>query len=444
MSRSSMTKTKKENKKTNKLNNTKMVTKTHTSVTTTKPVAATTAVVPRRTEVTQTQYKPKLVLSTDFIEKVKCLHEKAPANTEWSGVLLYKDLKGSIDDPTNWEIAIVNLILMDIGTHSYTEYELDETDPYAMDLWMNHLDEGGKLGHIHTHHNMTTFFSGTDMTELHDNAPNHNYYLSLIVNYKHFDSWCAKVAMCGTTKKVGKIEKTLSWKGAVGNLFKREEEEINSEEQVLFLMDCEITTEAPSLIMEEITTRIEEVKALKKARTPIPAITNPYAYTTFSLNPPGYQANKAWSAPSDDSDDLWAQPNAKVKGGPAFGHAKVTPLLVNWLAGEKCKLSLYEAIRLYYTVAKAQENTIEEALMFSFEETFISLASNPNKKLSDLHLHAIANTCYDLLAPYEQYEGFGIIDSALTNFLLEEGKFSKAFVTNSTGLIAIKQTYLKN
>ena len=35
------------------------------------------------------------------------------------------------------------------------------------------------------------FFSGTDWSELEDNAPNHNYYLSLIVN--NFMDFCAKV-----------------------------------------------------------------------------------------------------------------------------------------------------------------------------------------------------------------------------------------------------------
>lgn len=43
---------------------------------------------------------------------------------------------------------------------------------------------------------MTTFFSGTDTAELHDNAPHYPYYLSLIVNHK--SQYCAKIAMIGT------------------------------------------------------------------------------------------------------------------------------------------------------------------------------------------------------------------------------------------------------
>lgn len=44
-----------------------------------------------------------------------------------------------------------------------------------------HLEEC-RIGHIHSHNTMGVFFSGTDWGELEDNAPNHNYYLSLIVN----------------------------------------------------------------------------------------------------------------------------------------------------------------------------------------------------------------------------------------------------------------------
>lgn len=64
---------------------------------------------------------------------------------------------------------------------------------------------------IHSHHNMTCFFSGTDMSELHDNAPNHNYYLSLIVNYKEDtgNNWCAKVAYVTEEKKEG-IKKVIT------------------------------------------------------------------------------------------------------------------------------------------------------------------------------------------------------------------------------------------
>lgn len=49
-----------------------------------------------------------------------------------------------------------------------------------------------RQGLIHSHHNMATFFSPEDDDELQLNAPNHNYYLSLIVN--NAGAYCAALA----------------------------------------------------------------------------------------------------------------------------------------------------------------------------------------------------------------------------------------------------------
>jgi len=111
---------------------------------------------------------------------------------EWSGVLFYKINKGSASDLSKpFEIELVDIYLMDIGTSGYTEYEADEN----VVLYM--MDKGYEfgevfIGHIHSHHNMKTYFSGTDMSELRTNCGNHNLYLSVIVN--NFYNICAKMA----------------------------------------------------------------------------------------------------------------------------------------------------------------------------------------------------------------------------------------------------------
>lgn len=82
------------------------------------------------------------------------------------------------------------IFLMDIGTAGFTEYE---TDTDIVDMYDNVEDAMDlKIGHIHTHHTMSTFFSGTDNEELQDNVDKHNYYLSLIVNFA--STYSAKVA----------------------------------------------------------------------------------------------------------------------------------------------------------------------------------------------------------------------------------------------------------
>ena len=123
----------------------------------------------------------------------KILHQikwlcKEISRVEWSGVLFYS-MEGSITDPENLVFTLEHILPMHKGTSGYTEYELGEAViEYMME---NEESENWKMGHIHSHNTMDVFFSGTDMSELEDNAPNHNFYLSLIVN--NFMEFCAKV-----------------------------------------------------------------------------------------------------------------------------------------------------------------------------------------------------------------------------------------------------------
>jgi hypothetical protein len=99
---------------------------------------------------------------------------------------------------------------MDIGSAAYTEYEADgdivdiyDNIPKAME-W--------KTGHVHSHHDMNTYFSTTDMDELHDNVDKHNYYLSLIVAFN--GSYTAKVAFLSDMETTSK----MTFKDDSGNM----------------------------------------------------------------------------------------------------------------------------------------------------------------------------------------------------------------------------------
>ena len=112
------------------------------------------------------------------------------AKVEWSGILFYKT-EGSIQNPETFKIILEDILPLHKGTSTYTEYTFDERVIEYMELEGNEHLEECRIGHIHSHNTMGVFFSGTDWSELHDNAPNHNYYLSLIVN--NFMDFCAKV-----------------------------------------------------------------------------------------------------------------------------------------------------------------------------------------------------------------------------------------------------------
>lgn len=108
---------------------------------------------------------------------------KEISTVEWSGVLFY-NITGSIRDLSKFSVDLVDILLMDKGNATYTEYNFDEdVAGYMMDKMIVDPNFSNiKLGHIHSHNKMAVFFSGTDMDELYENCVNHNFYLSLIVN----------------------------------------------------------------------------------------------------------------------------------------------------------------------------------------------------------------------------------------------------------------------
>ena len=142
------------------------------------------------------EFEPNIpvVIPARILDQIQYLCYKI-SKVEWSGILFYS-FEGSIVEPDTFKITIEDILPMDKGSSAYTEYELDGRyidylmdNPEAMD-W--------KIGHIHSHNTMDVFFSHTDMAELNDNSPNHNVYLSLIVN--NFNEFCAKVCYMATTK----------------------------------------------------------------------------------------------------------------------------------------------------------------------------------------------------------------------------------------------------
>jgi len=130
-------------------------------------------------------------MPTKILKQIQYLCSQI-SKVEWSGILFYS-ITGDISAPKTFKIKLEEILPMDMGTSAYTSYELDNRyvdflmdNPHAME-W--------KMGHIHSHNTMPVYFSGTDMSELNDNAPNHNYYLSLIVN--NFMEFCAKLCYMG-------------------------------------------------------------------------------------------------------------------------------------------------------------------------------------------------------------------------------------------------------
>jgi proteasome lid subunit RPN8/RPN11 len=188
--------------------------------------------------------KGTLKIDSDLLAIIAMNHYQHK-NVEWSGFLFYKIESGDITDPDNLVIVAEGMFIQDIGSGAYTDFTMDSEK--ILDMVNNYPDyENSRIGLIHTHHNMSCFFSGTDMDELHDNAANHIMYLSLIVNVA--GPWCAKIAIPG---KINTRTNAISeYKDKEGNPIVISSEN-SGEEDALFLIDLNIQHLLPAYYIDQ-------------------------------------------------------------------------------------------------------------------------------------------------------------------------------------------------
>lgn len=189
----------------------------------------------------------KTTFTDIFKDQVDLLCQKIN-NVEWSGILFYK----STGIFPNIKIELQEILLMHKGTATYTEYEYDEdvvihqmNNPYLL---------GSNIGHIHSHNSMNAFFSSTDLSELQDNAKNHLYYLSIIVN--NVKDVCGKLCVIAETEKANQYSYKIQ-----NSENKTLMLENNVKENVLLVCDCDIktlNTESKN-IKQDFIDRIEKI-----------------------------------------------------------------------------------------------------------------------------------------------------------------------------------------
>jgi hypothetical protein len=193
-------------------------------------------------------------MSQTILDKIQHLCQKIN-KVEWSGVLFYS-IEGSIKKPKTFKIILEEILPMDKGSAGYTSYKLDDRfvdylmeDPETRMSW--------KVGQIHSHHNMGVFFSGTDMSELNDNCPQHNFYLSLIVN--NYNDFMAKVAVLGeatiSQKKVPFIATDEN-----GKKYTMETLDFNHKEERMYVYDCVIDSPIKEVVVpEDFSKKVEDL-----------------------------------------------------------------------------------------------------------------------------------------------------------------------------------------
>lgn len=223
----------------------------------------------------------------EVLHQIQYLCKNIP-KVEWSGALFYTT-EGSIEKPGTFKITLKTILPLDMGSAAYTEYHLDDR---FIDFIEEDFEERctWKLGHIHSHNVMGVFFSGTDMAELNDNAPAHNFYLSLIVN--NYMDFIAKVAFVGEAKKdIKQVPYTAKNVDGHDYIIEKQDFEVNT--QKLFIYDCDIDTPKNEiLVSDQFSAQVAKIMEPKPVKTPASNVQSRFPISTDKLKQgQGWQRN---------------------------------------------------------------------------------------------------------------------------------------------------------
>jgi hypothetical protein len=191
---------------------------------------------------------PIVNIPSKIFSDIYYLHSKYQGK-EWSGHL-YFTKQGDIDNPSELIIDIKEFILLDIGTVGATE--IDPSGEQIIDMYEKRPQVlTMKQGLLHTHHNMKTFFSGTDTSTLLENAANYPFFLSVIVN--NAGDTIAKISQQGFIEEP-ETKHNYKYKFNRGFLQKEVVKESRIIE-VVYIYDCIINIE--NSVEEELTKLLE-------------------------------------------------------------------------------------------------------------------------------------------------------------------------------------------
>lgn len=229
-------------------------------------------------------YNYKLIIPAEVERKIRFACQKV-WSTEWSGTLFFTH-EGSFEN-NDLVIRCVDIYIMDIGTQAYTEFDMNPDviaymceNPELLDC---------QMGLIHSHNNMSTFFSGTDTATLKEEGRDRNNFVSLIVN--NAGSYTAAITRRIKSKQV---KESVSYE-FFGDGEKHDTKEYVSDADEIEWFYLKIEKEDENYSFPDMAARLEEIKQakaekVKKAQTPVyqgsykPVIANSYGTKADSAN----------------------------------------------------------------------------------------------------------------------------------------------------------------
>lgn len=252
-------------------------------------------------------YNYKLIIPAEVERKIRFACQKV-WSTEWSGTLFFTH-EGSFEN-NDLVIRCVDIYIMDIGTQAYTEFDMNPDviaymceNPELLDC---------QMGLIHSHNNMSTFFSGTDTATLKEEGRDRNNFVSLIVN--NAGTYTAAITRRVKSKQV---KESVSYE-FFGDGEKHDTKEYVSDADEIEWFYLKIEKEGENYSFPDMAARLEEIKQAKaerakKVQSPVyqggykPVIANSYGTKAGPANLVKKEADKAKvTQPTlfDNVDDL--------------------------------------------------------------------------------------------------------------------------------------------
>lgn len=196
----------------------------------------------------------KLIIPEEVERKIRYICQQIWKD-EWSGTLFYKP-EGRFEDGT-LAIRCVDIYVMDIGTAAYTEFDMSPDVISYMTDNPELLD--CQMGLIHSHNNMSTFFSGTDTATLKEEGMDRNHFVSLIVN----NEGTYTAAITRKVEATKTITENFSYPTFEGEeVIDTKTYTVESEELEWFYLKIEFERNEDSF-REELKARLEEIKKAK-------------------------------------------------------------------------------------------------------------------------------------------------------------------------------------
>lgn len=286
-------------------------------------------------------------ISSKLQDQIYFLCSKVP-NLEWSGVLFYTT-EGAFGEDS-FKITCEEVFPLDIGSSGYTEYETDDPD-FIRYMMANPAILDMKKGHIHSHNTMNTFFSGTDTGELVENAPNHNFYVSLIVNNKNEN--CAMVAFIATEESETQettIVTQVKFKNGEGEdvskKFTKKIEATKTESKAIYAYECDI--EYPGTVGGTLTARFqqlsEKLRRREEEREKIWKKNNPNV-NRYGPNQDFFHGKRDWNQPElFDTHSKTNRGNPKEERGGKNGKTITIP---QGLSGKNLLKAITDGVPIY-------------------------------------------------------------------------------------------------